>query len=317
MEPVSYVDKLAVIQMLRGYVLKTILDSLSQTTSNATFTLMSSGMYYTSSNNDSSLLFDISMERDQFLRYYCAKKMRFSFNLSIIKKVINSTLKKQSLTLVITKDNPDQLTFIVQGVNETDPVETGSVQIKMINDEDITEEIAPDHIDEDKKIPVYSIPYTIIAKQLQGIKKLANISKETKIRIQGSNFFAIEASDATICNLGYKCGKIENPEDVQEELSEEDRIDEEALSAHDHLTRIEGVYEAVFQTKTLASLTKLSSICTQISFYPPAFKECPLKMELTTTGNLANVAVYIKDKTQVAYEKTKKAQDQSLKMACH
>lgn len=273
-------------------------------------------MYYTSSNNDSSLLFDISMNRNQFLRYYCEKKMRFSFSLNIMKKVLNSTLKKQSLTLIITKDEPDQLTLVIQGASESDPVESGSIQIKIINEEDITEEFVPEFIDEEQTIPVYDTPYTIVAKQLQGIKKLANVSKETKIRIQGSNFFEIGASDATICNLGYRCGKIEDAENIREEKDEGEEIDEETLAKCAHLTKIEGVYEATFQTKILVSLTKLPSICTKISFYPPLFKECPLKMQLTTQGNLAVVSVYIKDKIQVEYEKTSKAQEQSLKMAC-
>jgi hypothetical protein len=319
--PKKYADKLYVAKMDKGYVLKGMLDCLAQNLSRATFTASKKGFFHQDANDVESFMFDVKFPREGFVEYYCRTKKQFSFNLKHFQRVIRTVRKKESLTMVIEKDHPETLRFIIQDVNGNGPSEFGTVQIKYIKEEDQENGFAlPEYIDENGNITddvddikVYDVAYVMDSKEFQKIKKPAAVSKELLIQIQGSNYMSVETKDKALGGGGFKCGEIQDPQDIIEEDSDEEYEIEDEEGESD--TQGTAIYEASFQTKMILTLTKLPAICSKMCFYPPRFKTLPLRLSIQTHGETGSASIYIKDKIQIEFDKTEKAKYQALKMA--
>src|SRR6185436_4329771 len=74
-----------------------------------------------------------------------------------------------------------------------------------------------------------------------------------------------------------------------------------------------GIFSEQYYSTILNKLVKLPGLCTQMQFYAPTIKGYPLKIEVTAGQSsyiLGTIQIYIKDTTQIAFEESKRSQDE-------
>lgn len=288
-------------EVVKGYIIKTLIDVLVGSFNRTCFTVTKDGVYLRECDKNRSILFNIELYREKFKKYKCDKTIHFSANVKHIQRLIRNLKKKDSLILGIRRSTPDMLCIMICPARKPDNtnyrMETADIRIQI--------ELQPNSV----VIPdpsVYSYPYVIDAGEFQKVKRIASVAKTIKVVIRGDNY------------LGFLCDKeiYSTALHFGDPLThEEPNLSRDLEAASDDATESSGEeedlkagaaspvreYSADFHSSMFNHLVKLPGLCTQMQFYAPLEELWPLRIRMEA-GLLGNIEVYIKDVRTLEYD---------------
>ena len=285
-------------EVVKGYIIKTLVDVLVGSFNRTPFSITENGIYIRDCDKNRSILFNIELHREKFIKYKCVRDIFFSANVKHIQRLIRNLKKKDSLILGIRKETPDILCIMICPARKTENTnyrsETADIRIQI--------ESNPSLVD----IPnseVYKFPYVIDASEFQKVKRISSVAKVIKVVIQGDSYLgficdkeiystALHFGDPPSLEKNYE----EDSSDEEEEDSETDSHEEDTVT-----TTSSPIYTAEFNSSLFNHLVKLPGLCTQMQFYAPTEDLFPLRIRMEA-GLLGIVDVYIKDTKTLEYD---------------
>lgn len=279
----------------KGFIIKAVVDILVGTLQRGSFTLDENGISLRQINQKNTILFDISLRRENFRKYKCKNPMTISINLKHLQKRLKNVKKKDSLTFYIEEDGEvkSQLGITLRpegGSKKTARFETSHVVYQEEKNNEQPE--LPDG--------EYGFPMVIESSDFQKIKSLISVGKVINIKIQKDNFISLKSDAGGVYDSEIGFGEIED--DSEEEKKSKKK------------TAPKGMYEAQFYSDMFNQLVKLPSLCTQIQFYAPHIAQFPLKLQMNASQGgctLGIVQVFVKDVQQINFEVS--AQEEPVK----
>nr|QBK86788.1 MAG: proliferating cell nuclear antigen [Marseillevirus LCMAC103] len=176
-------------EIKRGYVIKTLTDVLAGSFNRVTFSVTEDGIFLRECDKDKSILFDVKLYREKFMKFKCDVPLVFSINVKHVQRLIRSLKKKDSLILRIAhgaKNAPADTLGIT--IRPTSTNKSEGVRIETSNVKFQIEECRPTI--GIPKAKFYRYPYVIDAADFQKVKRIAALDKKIKIAIQGDNYLS-------------------------------------------------------------------------------------------------------------------------------
>ncbi len=280
-------------EVVKGYIIKTLVDVLVGSFNRTTFSVTENGIYIRDCDKNRSILFNIELHREKFIKYKCDQDIFFSANVKHIQRLIRNLKKKDSLILGIRKETPDILCIMICPARKTENTnyrsETADIRIQV--------ESNPSLMD----IPnsqVYKFPYVIDASEFQKVKRISSVAKIIKVVIRGDSYLGF-ICDKEIYSTALHFGDPPSLEEKDGDVSSEEEDSEEDDETKDVPSKT--IYKAEFNSSLFNHLVKLPGLCTQMQFYAPTEDLFPLRIRMEA-GLLGIVDVYIKDTKTLAYD---------------
>ena len=285
-------------EVVKGYIIKTLVDVLVGSFNRTPFSITENGIYIRDCDKNRSILFNIELHREKFIKYKCVRDIFFSANVKHIQRLIRNLKKKDSLILGIRKETPDILCIMICPARKTENTnyrsETADIRIQI--------ESNPSLVD----IPnseVYKFPYVIDASEFQKVKRISSVAKVIKVVIQGDSYLGF-ICDKEIYSTALHFGDPPSLEKNDEEDSSEEEEEDSETDSHEEdtvTTTSSPIYTAEFNSSLFNHLVKLPGLCTQMQFYAPTEDLFPLRIRMEA-GLLGIVDVYIKDTKTLQYD---------------
>ena len=285
-------------EVVKGYIIKTLVDVLVGSFNRTPFSITENGIYIRDCDKNRSILFNIELHREKFIKYKCVRDIFFSANVKHIQRLIRNLKKKDSLILGIRKETPDILCIMICPARKTENTnyrsETADIRIQI--------ETNPSLVD----IPnseVYKFPYVIDASEFQKVKRISSVAKVIKVVIQGDSYLGF-ICDKEIYSTALHFGDPPSLEKNDEEDSSEEEEEDSETDSHEEdtvTTTSSPIYTAEFNSSLFNHLVKLPGLCTQMQFYAPTEDLFPLRIRMEA-GLLGIVDVYIKDTKTLQYD---------------
>ncbi len=291
-------------EVVKGYIIKTLVDVLVGSFNRTPFSITENGVYIRDCDKNRSILFNIELYREKFIKYKCEQDIFFSANVKHIQRLIRNLKKKDSLILGIRKSTPDILCIMICPARKTENTnyrsETADIRIQL--------ESGPNLVD----IPnsqVYNFPYVIDASEFQKVKRISSVAKIIKVIIQGDSYLGF-ICDKEIYSTALHFGDPPSLEEKEGDSSEEEDSETESQddsgnfeSSCDSVSESSSsyIYNAQFNSSLFNHLVKLPGLCTQMQFYAPTEDLFPLRIRMEA-GLLGVVDVYIKDTKTLEYD---------------
>ena len=288
-------------EVVKGYIIKTLIDVLVGSFNRTPFSITDKGLYIRDCDKNRSILFNVELHREKFIKYKCEHDIFFSANVKHIQRLIRNLKKKDSLILGIRKRTPEILCIVICPARKTENTnyrsETADIRIQL--------EANPSLVD----IPnsqVYKFPYVIDASEFQKVKRISSVAKLIKVVIQGDSYLGF-ICDKEIYSTALHFGDPPSLDEAAEDdtgVSSEEDTDSENDSQEDEFkiaTSSKHIYKAEFNSSLFNHLVKLPGLCTQMQFYAPTEDLFPLRIRMEA-GLLGNVDVYIKDIETLEYD---------------
>lgn len=249
-----------------AYCVKLLGELLQNNIRTACFELDQKGIKLTMMDTHRHMLIDLALDSDNFAIYKFKKEKTYiGVNLNHLHKMLKNIKKKDSITLFIDDDNPNDLGIKVYPKENT-RITTSYIKIQSI---------------QNVKIPVptgYDKPVIVHSSEFQKTTKdLNNIG--TVIKIISKGFHIKFLCDA---------GSIYSREVVFGELPDEDE-DEDCISNEDE-------YKDEFDTEKLTRITKISGLSNTMQIFP---KEGLPLLFRSSIGSLGKISIYIKSRSQI------------------
>ena len=282
-------------EVVKGYIIKTLIDVLVGSFNRTPFSITDKGLYIRDCDKNRSILFNIELHREKFIKYKCDQDIFFSANVKHIQRLIRNLKKKDSLILGIRKSTPEILCIVICPARKTENTnyrsETADIRIQL--------ETNPSLVDLPNS-QVYKFPYVIDASEFQKVKRISSVAKLIKVVIQGDSYLGF-ICDKEIYSTALHFGDPPSLEE-KEDVSSEDDSENDSQEDNDEIaTPSKHIYNAEFNSSLFNHLVKLPGLCTQMQFYAPTEDLFPLRIRMEA-GLLGNVDVYIKDIKTLEYD---------------
>jgi proliferating cell nuclear antigen PCNA len=245
-----------------AYVIKLLGELLQNNIRNAGFQISKQGIKLTVSDANQHLHIDLNLDSENFSSYvFNRDSMYIGILLNHFHKMLKNIKKKDSLTLFIRADKPQELGISVKPKENNR--QTTSF-IKLLHMQVVHFQLPSG----------YGKPVIVHSPEFQKtVKDLNNIGKEIKIISKGSKIkFFCDAGNIYSREIVFG----ENDED-------EDFEDEE--------------YNQDFDTDILSKISKISGLSSNIQIYTK--RNLPILFK-SSVGNLGKISIYIKSKEQIA-----------------
>lgn len=247
-----------------AYCIKLLGELLQNNIRTACFELDQNGIKLTMMDTHRHMLIDLSLDSENFSIYKFKKEKTYiGVNLIHLHKMLKNIKKKDSITLFIDDENPNELGIQVFPKENT-RVTTSYIKIQSIQNVKI-----PVPTGYDKPVIVHSTEFQKTTKDLNNIG--------TVIKIVSKGFHIKFLCDA---------GNIYSREVVFGELPDDD---EDLLSTDDE-------YKDEFDTEKLIRITKISGLSNTMQIFP---KEGLPLLFRSSIGSLGKISIYIKSKSQI------------------
>lgn len=258
-----------------AYCIKLLGELLQNNIRTACFELDQKGIKLTMMDTHRHMLIDLVLDCENFSIYkFKQEKTYIGINLNHLHKMLKNIKKKDSLTLFIDSDNPDDLGIRVYPKENT-RVTTSYIKIQSIQNVKI-----PLPTGYDKPVIVHSSEFQKTAKDLNNIGNI--------IKVVSKGFHIKFLCDA---------GSIYSREVIFGEIQDED--DEEG-------NKDEYEYIEEFDTEKLTRITKISGLSDTMQIYPK--QGLPLLFR-SNVGSLGKISIYIKSKSQIEKDDISNAED--------
>lgn len=242
-----------------GFNFKILGEVLHNTLKTISVSVTREGLFSKMIDAHKRLLIDIKLYANNFSQYTLeGNNLLFGINVSHLYKIISSIKKKDSLTLQIDSDCPNELQIIVTP-RERDHVEMSKISIQNIQSLDIE---VPEN---------YSHPIHVGSSKFQKMcKDMLNIGKE--IHVYGNDIYAIfECETPGIYKKLIHFGEEIQPSDTGD------------------LTHY------YFDAEQLVRISKISSLCSLLHVY--LSPQLPLLIR-AQVGTLGSISIFIKSSSQ-------------------
>jgi proliferating cell nuclear antigen PCNA len=238
-----------------GFNFKILGEVLHNTLKTISISITHEGVFSKMIDAHKRLLIDIKLLANNFSQFTLeGNNLLFGVNVSHLYKIISSIKKKDSLTLQIDSDYPNELQIIVTP-RERDHVEVSKISIQNIQSLDIE---VPEN---------YSHPIHVGSSKFQKMcKDMLNIGKE--IHVYGNNEFVI-----------FEC---ETPGIYRKQIQFGEEVDAQAISNLTHY---------YFDAEQLVRISKISSLCNLLHVYLSS--QLPLLIR-AQVGTLGSISIFIK-----------------------
>lgn len=240
-----------------GFNFKILGEVLHNTLKTISMSITQEGIFSTMIDAHKRLLIDIKLLSNNFSSYSLnSQNLLFGINVAHLYKIISSLKKKDSLTLQIESDSPNELQIIVTP-RERDHIEVSKISIQNIQSLDI-------------EVPTnYSHPVHVSSSKFQKMcKDMLNIGKE--IHVYGNKTFAI-----------FEC---ETPGIYKKEI----HFGEDVVVNTIEPSSITHYY---FDAEQLVRISKISSLCSLLHIF--LNDSLPLLLQ-TQVGSLGTISIFIK-----------------------
>ena len=243
-----------------GFVVKLLSEYLSSNLKFPPFRIDQNGIYLRATDQNTEILIDISLSRENFTIFKCPKLLNFVINSTHFYRLLKTIKKKDSVTMFINEQCPMKLGISVEQNDENSDKVTTYINITYIQPEDI---VMPEG---------YNQPISVTSKHFQKLKTLHSIGNEMKVTVcgqvikffvNGKNLFSREIS------IG------EEVEDYEEDVKN---------------------YCQTFSTSYITQLTKCAGQSGNVQLF--YHEELPLQIKMRI-GTLGILTVYIKSKELV------------------
>jgi len=290
-------------EVVKGYIIKTLIDVLVGSFNRTCFTVTKDGVFLRECDKNRSILFNIELYREKFKKYKCDADIHFSANVKHIQRLIRNLKKKDSLILGIRRSSPEMLCIMICPARKPDNtnfrMETADIRIQLESQPNSV--VIPDP-------SVYSYPYVIDAGEFQKVKRIASVAKTIRVIIRGDNYLGF-LCDKEIYSTALHFGDPQATEIPKISRSPEDPADpydsvesgEEEEDLKSGTGKEMREYTADFHSSLFNHLVKLPGLCTQMQFYAPIEELWPLRIRMEA-GLLGNIEVYIKDVRTLEYD---------------
>ena len=292
-------------EVVKGYIIKTLVDVLVGSFNRTPFSITKEGVYIRDCDKNRSILFNIELKREKFIKYKCDQDIFFSANVKHIQRLIRNLKKKDSLILGIRKNTPDVLCIMICPARKTENTnyrsETADIRIQLESDPSLVDLPNPQ---------VYQFPYVIDASEFQKVKRISSVAKIIKVIIQGDNYLGF-ICDKEIYSTALHFGDPPSLEEGVEVISDDEDDEDSETDSQDEFENYETedklstdssrIYKAEFNSSLFNHLVKLPGLCTQMQFYAPTEELFPLRIRMEA-GLLGTVDVYIKDIKTLEYD---------------
>jgi len=282
-------------EVVKGYIIKTLIDVLVGSFNRTPFSITNKGIFLRDCDKNRSILFNIELYRERFIKYKCEQDIFFSANVKHIQRLIRNLKKKDSLILGIRKSTPEILCIVICPARKTENTnyrsETADIRIQLETNQSLVD------------IPnseVYKFPYVIDASEFQKVKRISSVAKLIKVVIQGDSYLGF-ICDKEIYSTALHFGDPPSFEEKGDASSEDDSETDSQEDDYETSTSSKHVYKAEFNSSLFNHLVKLPGLCTQMQFYAPTEDLFPLRIRMEA-GLLGNVDVYIKDIKTLEYD---------------
>lgn len=292
--------KIFFAEITKGYVIKVLIDVLSDEIPRPIFRISPNGLHIREMNDKGHILVDVDFPRNHFDNFKCSEdEIIFDANFRHLKGLTKSIKKKDTVFLCIERDDPSQFKIVSRSNDRKIGSRThiGTEQF-VINY--ITEPLPPSELpeiaqveEEDgslSEVNVYSHPVIISSADYREIKKLLGLGKIIKIKIQDTNYISFSSDCGGVMGSQQEFGEIVVDED-DDELPE--------------------MFESEYNMNGFTMLMKLPGLCSKMQFYAPQIKGYPLKVVVQAGilgGTLGDISIYIKDIHMIAFEDTQRQQ---------
>jgi proliferating cell nuclear antigen PCNA len=238
-----------------GFNFKILGEVLHNTLKTISVSITREGVFSKMIDAHKRLLIDIKLLANNFSQYTLeGNNLLFGINVSHLYKIISSIKKKDSLTLQIDSDYPNELQIIVTP-RERDHVEVSKISIQNIQSLDIE---VPEN---------YSHPIHVGSSKFQKMcKDMLNIGKE--IHVYGNDQFVI-----------FEC---ETPGIYRKQIQFGEEVDIQNISNMTHY---------YFDAEQLVRISKISSLCSLLHVYLSS--QLPLLIQ-AQVGALGSISIFIK-----------------------
>lgn len=280
---------------IRGFYIKSTLDTLSQKLSNVELHFTKKGMFLRTTDAGKNIMFNVSYERENWTEYRCKEEFVACIDIKFLSKLLRNVKKKDTLVIRVIEDEPRILRF---ESCKTDSKTGPRVEINRIdmgnqingNGEPITllpEDALPDGN--------YGYGMSIDSSEFQKIRKFASLGvKVIQVSIQSNNYLSFKGGADKVFNTEIEFGeKRDDPED-EEDSSESEEGEREETSD------LKSFYIKDFHLVVFTMIVKMAGLGPQIIFYRPRKDRYPLKIVVKSVLGLFEV--YIKDKDQIQLE---------------
>jgi proliferating cell nuclear antigen PCNA len=240
-----------------GFNFKILGEVLHNTLKTISMSVTSEGIFSKMIDAHKRLLIDIQLFSANFSSYTLnGDNLFFGINVSHLYKIISSLKKKDSLTLQIDSENPNELQIIVTP-RERDHVEVSRISIQNIQSLDIE---VPDN---------YNHPVHVSSSKFQKMcKDMQNIGKE--IHVYGNEKFAM-----------FEC---ETPGIYKKQIHFGEEID-------DSESQSPSVTHYHFDADQLVRVSKIASLCSLLHVF--LREDLPLLIR-AQVGTLGTISIFIK-----------------------
>ena len=285
-------------EVVKGYIIKTLVDVLVGSFNRTPFSITKKGIYIRDCDKNRSILFNIELNREKFIKYKCEQDIFFSANVKHIQRLIRNLKKKDSLILGIRKKTPEILCIMIcparKSANTNYRSETADIRIQ-----EESNPSPPDLPDSQ----VYKFPYVIDASEFQKVKRISSVAKIIKVIIQGDNYLGFICDKeiySTALHFGDPPSLDDGGSSSSDDSEPESSCDSESFKSEDSLSS-PFLYQGEFNSSLFNHLVKLPGLCTQMQFYAPTEDLFPLRIRMEA-GLLGTVEVYIKDIKTLEYD---------------
>jgi len=224
--------KLFYAEVVKGYTLKVMIDSLALTMSRTVFRATKKGFYHRNTDEAEQILFDVSFPRRNFRPYVCREELTFSLNLKHLQKMVRNVKKKDSIIMFVSKKIPDKLALAIRPCGSTSGhnsrLETVYITITRIEEPEQPLSLPEVYVDEGgNEIEVYAYPKVIDATDFQKMKKMTTVGKTVLVEIQRNNYISFYSDNGELYSSRLEFGEIlDNPESDGENEADDYSEDE-------------------------------------------------------------------------------------------
>lgn len=255
----------------QAYVIKNIIDLLVSVfhTSDGNFTLGEEGIFSSYNDKGKTKLVHISLPREGFLEYECKKELNIGITLKVLLSHIKEVKKKDSIILFVEAKNATKLGIEVIPNNPVGRNKSVTSHIQYYSVENFKRTVPEDTYN--WSMSIKSTEFQRICKQITALKAKSIIVKQQK-----DFFISFFIADGDLSDKEIKYG------DYNDEFEEED-------------------YEKEFTADRFSQLSKLCQMTPSIRLSYSPMPGLPIRIS-SKAGDLGDIKVFIKDKTQILYE---------------
>ena len=172
--------KIFQMEIIKGYVLKVVFDTLAVTLSRCNINLNETGLYIRTADEFHTILFDLDFPRKNFKNFSCKKDLTISINLKHIQPLLKNVKKKDSIAMYIEENSG-------KAINHHHPrwqqgESKNREECHCLSNRSYSE---PEALPEGG----YKYPVILESQDFQKIKKLTSIGKQITVEMQDSNYF--------------------------------------------------------------------------------------------------------------------------------